>query len=1069
MLIIRQRFYTVIALILCAFSVSRAQRLALENYSINNGVPQSQILEVIQDHTGVMWFGTSGGGVCKFDGIKFTDITTRHGLKNNRIYTIFEDSRNTMWIGTMKGLNRIDNGRVSSVNDTLVDQRTIHGMMERRNGELWMATSKGIAIYNGKEFKRFAFNDSLAGFQVYDVEEDYVRNVWIATNGNGVFCYNGKTLEHITTRNGLCDDRVSDIMVNNGKVWIGTVTGLSIYDPLKSSLGKQAFKNIFCGIAPVHGINSMYKSPKGDIWLGSTVGLIRINNKGDTSFITVREGLPFNRVMSVIEDREGNMWCGTYGGGVCKYKGDMFTAFSEKEGLCHNTVMSIYKDSRGRFWFGTWGGGACMLDMEEWKRNRDAGFRKFGVAEGLRSGSVWNIAEDKNGHIWFGTTAAGAFVYNGKGMTLYNMSNKLGGNKIAGLMRDNDGNMWIAHETGVDIYDGEKFSSLDGVPGFSERPISAICQDLNNNIWMASNGSILKYDGSIVTEYTPRQTITRIRSIAEDKYGNIWLSIDGGICRFDGKEFKVIDENSGLSSSTAYFAYPDDKGNLWIGTNRGVDKLNLYLYQKNGETLIKNYGIDEGFIGVEVNQGAYFKDNDGKLWFGTVDGVTIYNPEADRYNAIEPRTTVNGLRLFYENFDFAPYSDTVQNGLPQSLKLPYDKNYLTFDFTGICHTLPQKVRYRFMMEGFDKKWSSEVNVTSATYSNLPPGKYTFMLIACNNDGVWNKKPVTFSFEIVPPFWRTTWFYVLCTFLGIAGVFTITVIRERNFRHARKVLETKVEFRTKELREEQQKLQRAYIQIDDKNKDIMDSIHYAKRIQESILPPYDEIRKLFADSFVFFKPKDIVSGDFYWVEKWGHQTVISAVDCTGHGVPGAFMSIVGSNILTEAVNVFGLTRPSLILNELSKQLSRTLHHKGNEAYLKDGMDLAVCMFDKENSRLEYAGAFNPLWMFRDGVFQEIKADRCSIGATHDASVANNFTNHQVDLKKGDTLYIFSDGYADQFGGPYGKKFKYKQMQQLLTSIQDRPMDEQGRIIEQAIEEWRGENEQVDDMLVIGIRV
>ncbi len=1067
MLRLNNRFLFVLPF-LCLFFPAGAQRLAIDNYSINNGIPQSQIIDLYQDHSGVMWVGTSGGGICKYDGIRFIDITTRDGLKNNRVYSIYEDANNDIWVGTLKGLNKISNNKVTSFNDTTVDKKIVYGITQRANGEFWFATSKGIAIYDKGEFRPFQYNDSLAGVHVLDVEEDYFGNIWIATLGKGVFCFKAGRLLHFSKSNGLLDDKVNDIMINNGKVWIGTPIGITIYDPLKSALGSRAFRYALNEGNP-KGIQSMCKNTKGDVWIGTTQGAYKFSSKGDTTRITINEGLPSNRVTTIMEDREGNMWCGTYGGGVCKYKGDMFKAFTDKEGLCSNTVMSIYKDSHGNFWFGTWGGGVCTMDYNEWKRSRKIVMKNITVEDGLRHRSIWSVAEDKNGHMWFGSISAGCFVWDGKSMKLYNMENKkLGGNKISGLMRDNDGNVWISHENGVDIYDGEAFSSLDQVQGFSPKPVTAMCQDLENNVWLASQSSILKYDGSIVTEYTPAQTITRIKTLAEDKYGNIWLSIDGGICVFDGKNFKTLDEKDGLSSSTAYYALPDDRGNLWIGTNRGVDKFNLYLYQKSGETQIKHYGSDEGFIGIECNQNSFYKDNDGLLWFGTVEGVTIYNPEADKYNAIEPRTTINQLRLFYENYDFAEFSDTVLNSLPVNLKLPYDKNYLTFDFTGVCHTLPQKVRYQFMMEGFDKKWSGEVNVTSATYSNLPPGKYTFLLRACNNDGVWNRTPAEFSFEIIPPFWQTTWFYVLCALAGIAAIFTITLVRERNFRLAKKILETKVEFRTKELREEQEKLQKAYVQIDDKNKDIMDSIHYAKRIQESILPPDDEIRKLFPDSFVFFKPKDIVSGDFYWVEKWGHQTVIAAVDCTGHGVPGAFMSIVGSNILTEAVNVFGLTKPSLILNELSRQLSRALHHKTAETYLKDGMDLAVCMFDKDNSRLEFAGAFNPLWHFRDGKFKEVKADRFSIGAAID-SVANNFTNHQLDLKKGDTIYIFSDGYADQFGGPAGKKFKHKQMQRMLATLQHLSMEEQGKIIERTIEEWRGNNEQIDDMLVMGIRV
>ena len=256
-------------------------------------------------------------------------------------------------------------------------------------------------------------------------------------------------------------------------------------------------------------------------------------------------------------------------------------------------------------------------------------------------------------------------------------------------------------------------------------------------------------------------------------------------------------------------------------------------------------------------------------------------------------------------------------------------------------------------------------------------------------------------------------------------------------------------------------------IEEKNKDIVSSIHYAQRIQKALLASDTLLEKNLPEHFVLYKPKDIVSGDFYWVTEWGSKTMFAAVDCTGHGVPGAFMSIVGQNILNQAVNEYGLSKPNLVLNSLNKGVSRTLG-TDEDNVIRDGMDLALCALDKKNMTLEFAGAFNPLWILRKNEIIEIKGNKFPIGSFIDESI-QNFDNHEFKLKKGDILYVFTDGYADQFGGPKGKKFKDKNVKKLLLDNCHEPMDKQKEILENTMREWKGELEQIDDILIMGVRI
>jgi PAS domain S-box-containing protein len=256
-------------------------------------------------------------------------------------------------------------------------------------------------------------------------------------------------------------------------------------------------------------------------------------------------------------------------------------------------------------------------------------------------------------------------------------------------------------------------------------------------------------------------------------------------------------------------------------------------------------------------------------------------------------------------------------------------------------------------------------------------------------------------------------------------------------------------------------------IEQKNRNTLDSINYAKRIQDAIFPPDALIKELLPDSFILFKPKDVIGGDFYWLEKFNNKIFIAAVDCTGHGVPGALLSIIGYNLLSKSINEHGHIRPSDILHELSTGVNKTLRNIENSA-VKDTMDIALCCINKEKV-LEYAGAHNSLYLIRKGELREIPADRFPIGVMQEGKV-HQFTNHSIQLQGGDTIYLFSDGYPDQFGGPNGKKLKYPRFRNILLSIQEMSMKEQEQALNKAIEEWKMTSEdQTDDILIIGIRV
>jgi serine phosphatase RsbU (regulator of sigma subunit) len=291
-----------------------------------------------------------------------------------------------------------------------------------------------------------------------------------------------------------------------------------------------------------------------------------------------------------------------------------------------------------------------------------------------------------------------------------------------------------------------------------------------------------------------------------------------------------------------------------------------------------------------------------------------------------------------------------------------------------------------------------------------------------------------------------------------------------------VLEQKVKERTKTIEEQKEEIetQRDEIlqsknELQKKNEEITDSIEYASRIQTALLPLQEHFHKAFQDHFILFKPRDIVSGDFYWIYRKNQKIYVTAADCTGHGVPGAFMSMLGISFLNEIVSHDrnGVYNAADILNNLRNMVKQSLRQSSDSEGSKDGMDMSLCIIDKKKNVVDFAGAFNPMILFRNGEMEVIKADRMPVGVY--VKEKGSFTNQQVEVKAGDTFYIFSDGYIDQFGGPKGKKFKMKALKNLLNDIYDRNMEEQLRILDHNFKEWKGDNMQVDDVIVLGIKI
>ena len=497
-----------------------------------------------------------------------------------------------------------------------------------------------------------------------------------------------------------------------------------------------------------------------------------------------------------------------------------------------------------------------------------------------------------------------------------------------------------------------------------------------------------------------------------------------------------------------------------------MDGLKKIVFEPNSLKVksIKNYNENNGLTGNIQNENAILLDSRNNIWVGGLEGFSIFNPDLEKMNLIPPTIVIRDIRLFYQKVDWSNYSYQVneKTGLPLELNLSYTNNHLTFDFQAI--SVDKGIKYTYKLEGFEKNWSPLSSATEAIYSNIPSGReYIFKVKAQNSDGVWSKKSASFRFSIASPIWQRKWFIVMSVFVLIGAVFLFINYRTKKLAREKKLLEDTVTERTIELKVTNEQLVDAF-------QDIKDSINYAQKIQQSILPVESKIKAAFPDSFVFLKPRDIVSGDFYWfasvISEGVLYHIIAAADCTGHGVPGAFMSMAGNTILNEIVITKHIVQPSEILSLLHQGIRTSLQQSENES--RDGMDICLCSINSITGELHYAGAYNPLWILRkNSEIEVIKGTKAAIGGfTPDNQL---FEAHTINLQKGEAIYLFTDGYADQFGGAFGKKLTTKKFRDAIAVNAHQTMQAQGIYLDNFIESWKGNENQVDDILVIGIKL
>lgn len=1069
-------------------------------FNIDNGLSQSAVTSVIQDSYGFIWVATQDG-LNRYDGYAFKTYRNNpldsNSLSNNYINSICEDNAGNIWVGTNRGLSvlnrntgRFTNYYCKEIDPSTISDNRIYTVYVDHEGVVWVKTLNAIDMFDAEKgcFIRFSHYNNLFTFSSdlgdFDVCEDSQGVLWVGTkDGLCIFDKQLKIFKRFTNdpQNpySISSDLIKDVFEDSyGNLWVGTDNGLNLYDRNTNNFTRFFTKENLSGL---HSsiINTLFQDKSGLLWIGTDLGFSCFNQ--NTKSLISYDDLNYNgdrfltsSVSSFFEDRSGILWIGTFQG-LIKWdrKPPKFKLFSKSKNgnplFANNDVASIIKDVDGQVWVGTWGAGLFRFNPNT---GDNVLYSSKQVQEYIPNDFVHSIYINRRNEMLVGTRN-GLLLYLRNEKRFVNYFNHRGinslglfnNNRIYSITEDSKENLWVATKIGLFQIVGKTLIGYYHNPAdtttITEGEVFTVIIDKAGFVWAGTTGGLNRIDPNTgsVKRFVKRDPYTQdhlvsneILCLLQDSKGFIWVGTANGLHRFDKEtgKFKLFTEENGLPNNLIYSIEEDNKGRIWVGTNWGLAVLNP------DTELVRSFDVVDGLQSLEFNVNASHKSKSGELFFGGISGYNSFFPDSINSNVARPNIAITTFDLLGSR---VKKSISVEGS--QEVVIPKEFNVFTIEFSALDFTRPENNRYSYQMSGVTEQLIDLGTKHSATFSNLSAGTYYFTVKGANSDLTWNEQGKTLKIIVKTPLWKSRLaniFYMIVVTLSI-----IIYIRRRTkvFRKTSQLLKER-EFAMSEV--EKQKEELIY-----KNKNITDSINYAKRLQEAILPSVAQFKKLLPDSFLLYMPKDIVSGDFYWVNETKNKLFVAVVDCTGHGVPGAFMSIIGIELLRNITNVQGINDSAEILNRLNTGVIQTFSKEFFEdsALIKDGMDVAFCIIDKENNILQYSGAFSNLYLIRESKIIEIKGDRYSVGMGNNAE-RQLFSSHYIPIQPDDMIYIFTDGYTDQFGGPENKKYKFRRFRHLLLNIHKYPLETQRQHLEDSILEWKGESDQVDDVLIIGIK-
>ncbi len=1078
-------------------------------FSISN----NRIWTIAEDTSGILWIGTDYG-LNKFDPEtgKFKrylpDVKDLKSLSHIEVRNVYIDHYNTLWIGTSLCLNEYhpETDNFSHYHPfpdaiTKLYPREINRILEDHNNVLWVGTQMGGLCIFDRETKTWTKHthdpkntSSLSYNDIRDIFEDRSRNIWISTRGGGLNKMDLKPQKFKLYKkdpynpNSLSGNRISAIIEDEDDyLWLGTDgAGLNRFNRYTGDY--IHFKNDPNNPYSINrgSIQTLYEDYKGNIWIGFDINGADILNKNTlkakhiTADKTLESYLSNKRVNSIVGDKKAYIWLGTKYG-LCKYDNNTgnikhyFHDPLDSTTIVNNNISILLYDLFGKLWIGTEYGLSKFDPVTEKSVNYVNNPDDLST---ISSDNINNLYEDINGNILIGTTK-GLNIFNRKTQTFtyYTIKDGLATDDVYGILDDNNGHIWFSSFKGISVFD----------------PASGYIRNFDI------------YDGLQNNMFSKKATL-------KSKTGEFFF---GGIDGFNSffpenvkhnphapklvfTDFQIFNEpvkpgkDSPLKRSITYtdeiiLSYKQSVFSIWFSAlEYTIPEKNQYAFKLEGFEENWNYMGNRRFAHyTNLDPDTYiFKvkaSNNDKIWNteGISLKITITPPfwKTTWFISLEIIIIIFGIALFIKirERNLRQYSKVLEEKVKlRTFEIEQQKeeilaqseelkklSIVASETDNAVIIADKNGNIEWVNDGFTRllEYTFE-EFLSEQGNNLFETSTHKDIANVQKKCIEHKVSVTYSSENKSKSGRDLWLQTTLTpilddddniYKYVAIDSDITKIKRA---------EEEIIARNNHIAEQRD-------QILKQNNEIVASILYASRIQKASLPPDDFLDEIFSQYFIFNKPKDIVSGDFYWAAKIKDDIILAVADCTGHGVPGALMSMISVSFLNKIVNEKRILEPNLILDRLKINTINALHQTGGEFESNDGMDVAIIKYNVKTLKSKFAGAMNPIMYIRNGELNEVKGDRMSVGFHEDKD--RKFQMQELQMQKNDMFYLFSDGYSDQFGGKDAMRFLKKNFKNLLTEIHQLSMQEQKEKLESAFLSWKGYNKQIDDILVLGVRI
>lgn len=1032
---------------LCLVSFSAfPQIFSFKTYTEDDGLSQSFINDINQDNRGFLYLATGNGLTC-YGGTKFLVLSSKDGLANDFVTTIYNDHENKTWLGHLEGGVTVlqSDGKIEAVKfNEEIGAKIIQILEIATNKYIFLKSNDGIVIYD--EVSKSSLN--LQEDMFYEVLKvlPYKDELFLL-KPDGVYTIKTKDLlaknyaltkkldlkEGVKMRWNIAEDNL--IILDN-------VSGVLTYKnddnltPLDTFKINKTDGSYFTRIVPDRFSN---------IYVATTDnGVFKINTSTRSIFnYTTKNGLTSNAVQSVFIDREDNLWIGTYGNGLQQLTNEIYS-FNYLSELGKKLPIHASLKIHGKVVLASGRGiGYFSNDKIDYVNHPS-----------VKDKTVNGLIQNKSNFIF--STSEGELFYSDtlfKKITKINLKT-INQKLIINYVTADADNILVCTTSGLYIINPVDFSYnlLNTESGLLHNNVKFVFKDSKRRVWICSPGTLIYYldDYKDIKRFNEIKGLKNFHTngVCEDKDNNIWISSVGdGVFKYDGRNFENFTVANGLKSNFCFGITTDYKKGIWVSHSNGISYKNA-----NKKNFNKIGGNTELLQTQFIENSVYYDKTENDIIFGTTDGIARINTTKQHFNEVEPK--LNFLRVTLNDISLPLYRDTV---------LKYNTYDLNIDFIGISLQEPSKVKYKFMLEGLTDKFEEiGYETRKRNFPKLKDGEYTFILYAANNDGLWTSNPIKFKITIKKPFWKEAVFYILLLVVLIVVFVFLIKKRTQNLVRKQKILQDIIAQKTIEISNEKELIAKINENLNVVLKDLKDSINYAKKIQSYILPNLNQAQKNLR-TFIYFQPKDVVSGDyygFYNVSK--DKTIIFLIDCTGHGVPGAILTVISKSFLNKIIIDKEIHEPDTIIENLNFELrsffaSQSSDSEENKNY--EGLVMSICVIDYPNKTVEYCGAGRPLlYKIENELFYQ-RGNIHSVGYDEDLPSLEVI---KIPFDKGLRVYLHSDGIQDQFGGPDLKKFSSRRVIEALQRQKDIPFEEE---CEEVITEfllWKDVSPQVDDI-------